>query len=90
MTTSLPKLNKKIISCKRCSRLLAFRSKIAVEKRKQYIDDEYWDIAQLALKANGNYPQAMERNFGEHLEININISGDDFKKLSTTFNELLN
>jgi len=42
MTTSLPKLNKKIISCTRCSRLVAFRSKIAAEKRKQYIDQEYW------------------------------------------------
>ena len=42
MTTSLPKLNKKIISCTRCSRLVAFRSKIATEKRKQYIDQEYW------------------------------------------------
>jgi len=42
MTTSLPKLNKKIISCTRCPRLVAFRSKIAVAKRKQYIDQEYW------------------------------------------------
>ena len=42
MTTSLPKLNKKIISCNRCARLVAFRGKIATEKRKQYIDQEYW------------------------------------------------
>ena len=42
MTTSLTKLNKKIISCNRCARLVAFRGKIAIEKRKQYIDQEYW------------------------------------------------
>ena len=42
MTTTLPKLNKKIISCTKCSRLVAFRDKIATEKRKQYIDQEYW------------------------------------------------
>jgi uracil-DNA glycosylase family 4 len=42
MTTSLTKLNKKIISCNRCARLVAFRGKIATEKRKQYIDQEYW------------------------------------------------
>ena len=42
MTTSLTKLNKKIISCTRCTRLVAFRGKIATEKRKQYIDQEYW------------------------------------------------
>jgi len=42
MTTSLSKLNKKIISCTRCARLVEFRGKIAVEKRKQYINEEYW------------------------------------------------
>ena len=42
MTTSLTKLNKKIISCNRCARLVAFRGKIATEKRKQYIDQDYW------------------------------------------------
>ena len=42
MTTSLSKLNKKIISCTRCTRLVEFRGKIAVEKRKQYINEEYW------------------------------------------------
>ena len=42
MTTSLPKRNKKITSCTRCSRLVAFRSKIATEKRRQYANEEYW------------------------------------------------
>ena len=35
-------LNKKIISCKKCKRLTAFRKKIAKEKRKQYINEKYW------------------------------------------------
>jgi len=42
MTTSLTKLNKKIISCKQCNRLVNFREKIATEKRKQYSDQIYW------------------------------------------------
>jgi len=35
-------LNKKIISCKKCSRLVGFRKKIAKKKRKQYINEKYW------------------------------------------------
>ena len=42
MTKSLEELNKKIISCKQCKRLVIFREKIADEKRKQYIDQTYW------------------------------------------------
>lgn len=42
MTTSLIKLNKKIIVCTKCQRLVNFRKKIANEKRKQYIDEIYW------------------------------------------------
>ena len=42
MTTSLVKLNKKIISCNKCHRLVNFRKKIATEKRKQYINEIYW------------------------------------------------
>ena len=35
-------LNKEIISCKKCKRLVEFREKIAREKRKQYLNEEYW------------------------------------------------
>ena len=35
-------LNKKIISCSKCRRLVTFRKKIAKEKRKQYINEKYW------------------------------------------------
>ena len=42
MTTSFEKLNHKIISCKKCKRLVSFREKIANKKRKQYNDQIYW------------------------------------------------
>jgi len=42
MTTPLSKLNKKIISCTKCKRLVSFRRKIATEKRKQYSNQTYW------------------------------------------------
>ena len=42
MTISFQKLNKKIVSCTKCKRLVNFREKIAIEKRKQYINQTYW------------------------------------------------
>ena len=42
MTKSILTLNKKIIKCKKCHRLVKFRSKIAKEKRKQFINETYW------------------------------------------------
>ena len=38
----LKKLEKQIIQCKKCERLVNFREKIAKEKRKSYLDDRYW------------------------------------------------
>ena len=35
-------LNNSIIKCKKCPRLVKFREKISVEKRKQFIDQTYW------------------------------------------------
>ena len=35
-------LNRKIINCKKCRRLVIFRKKIAKDKRKQYINEKYW------------------------------------------------
>ena len=35
-------LNKKIIGCKKCKRLVKFRKKISSEKRKQFINETYW------------------------------------------------
>jgi uracil-DNA glycosylase family 4 len=35
-------LNKEIIACRRCPRLVAYREKIAAEKRRAYRDHEYW------------------------------------------------
>ena len=42
MRNNLITLNKKIIKCNKCERLVKFRSKIAREKRKQYINETYW------------------------------------------------
>ena len=38
----LIQLNKKIIKCNKCTRLVAFRKKISIEKRKQYMNETYW------------------------------------------------
>lgn len=35
-------LHSKIIKCNKCTRLVNFRKKISVEKRKQYINEVYW------------------------------------------------
>ncbi len=39
---TLSKLNKSIIQCRKCNRLVNFREKIALEKRRQYFDQDYW------------------------------------------------
>ena len=39
---ALSNLNKSIIHCTKCERLVNFRKKIAKEKRKQYFDQDYW------------------------------------------------
>ena len=35
-------LNNSIIKCKKCPRLVKFRKKISIEKRKQFINQTYW------------------------------------------------
>ncbi|MBS56307.1 MAG: uracil-DNA glycosylase [Rickettsiales bacterium] len=39
---TLSKLNKLIIDCHQCNRLVNFREKIANEKRRQFINEDYW------------------------------------------------
>jgi len=39
---TLSNLNKSIIDCRKCKRLVNFREKIATEKRRQYINEDYW------------------------------------------------
>ncbi len=39
---TLNKLNNKIVQCRQCTRLVNFREKIAIEKRRQYFDQDYW------------------------------------------------
>lgn len=38
----LTELNREVVACTRCPRLVAYRQKIATEKRKAYRDWEYW------------------------------------------------
>ena len=40
--TDFEKLNKNIIACNKCSRLVQFRKKISTEKRRQFINEKYW------------------------------------------------
>ncbi len=42
MTSSLNSLNKEIISCRKCPRLVEWREEVARIKRKAYRDHEYW------------------------------------------------
>ena len=42
MTSPLLKLSQEIIKCKKCKRLVSFRTKIATEKRKQFMNEVYW------------------------------------------------
>ena len=42
MNLSFVKLNKSIIKCSKCPRLVKFRNKISNEKRKQYQNETYW------------------------------------------------
>ena len=42
MKSNFLKLNNKIIKCNQCLRLVKFRKKIATNKRKQYINENYW------------------------------------------------
>ena len=42
MFNNFTSLNKSIIKCNKCTRLVKFRKKISLEKRKQYENEIYW------------------------------------------------
>ncbi|MFB3916329.1 MAG: uracil-DNA glycosylase [Terriglobales bacterium] len=42
MSSSLERLNKELIACARCPRLVAYREQIGREKRRAYMDCDYW------------------------------------------------
>ena len=42
MNNSLNILNHKIIKCTKCDRLVKYRKKIAIKKKKQFIHETYW------------------------------------------------
>ena len=42
MPAWLTQLNREVVACTRCPRLVEYREKIAREKRRAYLDWEYW------------------------------------------------
>ena len=42
MKKNFNKLNNSIIKCIKCKRLVNFRTKISIQKRKQFINEKYW------------------------------------------------
>tara|TARA_B100001175_G_C19496542_1_gene635673 strand:+ start:1451 stop:2128 length:678 start_codon:yes stop_codon:yes gene_type:complete len=42
MNNTFQNLNNSIINCTKCKRLVNFRKKISLEKRRQYINEKYW------------------------------------------------
>lgn len=42
VVVGLDNLNREVIACRRCARLVAWREQVAREKRRAYRDDEYW------------------------------------------------
>jgi uracil-DNA glycosylase family 4 len=42
MRTALESLNRRIVDCRRCPRLVAWREQVAREKRAAFRDQEYW------------------------------------------------
>src|SRR5262250_3403541 len=42
MTDSLAVLNRQVIACVRCPRLVEYRERVGREKRRAYLEHEYW------------------------------------------------
>ena len=42
MSIKFKKLNKTIVKCKKCPRLVSFIKKVSTEKRKRNINENYW------------------------------------------------
>ena len=42
MNLNLQKLNKEIVKCRKCPRLIKFQKVISLKKRKQFIHENYW------------------------------------------------
>src|SRR5690242_19194511 len=42
MSDLLSRLNEEVVACRRCPRLVAYREQVAREKRRAYMDWEYW------------------------------------------------
>ena len=42
MFKNISELEKAVVQCKKCDRLVSFREKVAKEKRKSYMHWDYW------------------------------------------------
>jgi uracil-DNA glycosylase family 4 len=42
LPAALVKLNREVVACRRCPRLVAWREKVAREKKRAYMDCDYW------------------------------------------------
>ncbi|MFM7623845.1 MAG: uracil-DNA glycosylase, partial [Actinomycetota bacterium] len=42
LPTSLAVIDKKIVKCSACPRLVKWREEVAITKRKSYRDEKYW------------------------------------------------
>ena len=42
MAKKLKEIDKKLIKCKECPRLVSWRNEVSITKRKAYLDENYW------------------------------------------------
>jgi uracil-DNA glycosylase len=42
LTTEIERLNKRIVACRKCPRLVAYRESVAKQKRRAFMDWDYW------------------------------------------------
>ena len=42
MDETLARVREEVVACRRCPRLVAFRERVAVEKKREFRDEEYW------------------------------------------------
>ncbi|HEY9415103.1 MAG TPA: uracil-DNA glycosylase [Pseudonocardia sp.] len=59
MISSLGELDAAITDCRACPRLVAWRERVALEKRAAYLDQEYWGRPVAAFGPSGDEPTAL-------------------------------
>jgi uracil-DNA glycosylase family 4 len=59
MISSLGELDAAVCGCRACPRLVAWRERVAAEKRAAYLDQEYWGRPVPAFGPSGDEPTAL-------------------------------